>query len=329
MHDAFAIVHYMAARPLEQFQDFTVVAMGGLFDGFYLYRDFFPTWTRGWLLSGATAFAARTLGGRLRRIFEDLYVHPVYRPGADVPRREEYESRAFAGQNLTGLSYDDFVRHSAKETLSSLIAVQREIEENNRLFLILPEGRYCHDGGVVEFRDFVGVVSFRKQRPLVLGGLSYDELCPGRLGRIDAWIHTKPPLAPPASKAEVSAFLLQARIRLQEATPLLASHAIAAALRRQLDGEWFAQADLENEAKNWMLRFVDSGLPHDPELRDEAWREERIRRFYAGPGRKWIEQDGARLRLRLPRVEDFNRGERTVNDILWNTNCVRHFVDGC
>ncbi|MBX7057373.1 MAG: hypothetical protein K1X75_04860 [Leptospirales bacterium] len=328
LHDVFTIVDYMAGRPLDRFHEPTIVAMAGLFDGFYAYRDLLPDILKMAPLRPAAVLLGRSLGRSIRSIFESLNAHPVYRDGSDIPTREQYESAQYSGRSLTGMNYDDFLRRAAKETLNSVVAVQRELAEKNRTFLILPEGRYLHDGQVAEFRDFVGVMAFRKKRALALCGISYDEFCPDALGRVEAWVHTMSPLAPPESRSAIPTFLNEARDCLQSAAPLLATHAIAAALKPLLDGREFLLDDVQLAANEHMQRFAAALLPKDPALQEEARRAERWRSFLRARQSQWMEAcAGNRWRLRLSSIDRFARTERSVNDILWNYNCVAHFWD--
>ncbi|MCR9141931.1 MAG: hypothetical protein NXI24_06740 [bacterium] len=337
--DVAAIVELIAGRPLDRFHDITLIAQGGLFSAMYAYRDMVPAFCK----RGAAAVALRRpavyfahrLGNFLRQTFTDVNAYPVYREGRDIPISEEdFQDPNFAGPRITGRSYADFVKYANRETLKSVLRVQKDMEERNRMFFIMPEGGYCHDGSVAPLQDFLGVFAFRKQAPTVFGALSYDELCPDRLGRISAFINLLPPSPPPQTKqAGVADFLDEGRRLLTEHTVILASHLIAAVVYEYLErDESFGIDDLRDAFDAHCCELVaaaaepSSAITCDPGLAKPEYRADRLRRFLRYGSSRYFQKDGrGRLRVSKANIEGFAHSERTVNDIEWNRNHARHF----
>ncbi len=340
IHDVAAIVELIAARPFDRFHDITLIAQAGLFSAMYAYRDMVPAFCKrgvaGFFLRPPARFFAHRVGGFLRRTFADVNAYPVYREGRDIPHSEaDFHDPLFAGPRITGKSYKEFVKFANRETLHSLIQVQQDMDQRNRLFFIMPEGGYRHDGGIAELHDFLGVFAFRKQAPTIFGSLSYDELCPDRMGRIAAFINLHPPTPAPGAKTEVAEFLARGRHEMGERTVLLASHLLACLVYDyQQRGESFSESELADrfdERSAELLAFSrarPAARAHDPGLERPAYRAERVRRFLRFGRRRYFSRAGdGRLRVSPERLARFERSERTVNDIEWNRNHARHWLE--
>lgn len=327
-HDIFALVAFMLARPPERFHDLSLVAMAGLFNGIYSFRDAIPDSLKKGPLIRPLAFVGRNAGKIIRGVFQAFNGYPVYRDGADVPTEEEYNDPAFSGRLVTGMDYETFRKHAVRETLNSVISVQKDISEKNRTFVILPEGRYMHDGAVAPLRDFMGVTAFRKQRASVFASLTYDELCPDGLGRINGWIMTSESLAPPADKDSIPEFLTEARARLQNNSVLLATHAIAIALSEARSRESVAIEELEERYQAVAAAMLSCPYPHDPQLADESYRKDRFARFLRAFRRRWLVRAGkGRYSFNHAELAKFAASERTVNDLEWNRNNAVHLTE--
>ncbi|MEQ9362812.1 MAG: hypothetical protein RIF32_01135 [Leptospirales bacterium] len=340
IHDVAAIVELIAGRPFERFHDITLIAQAGLFSAMYAYRDMIPLFCKrglsGTLLRPAAIFLAHRAGDFLRRTFSDVNAFPVYREGRDIPTCEEdFRNPTFAGPRITGRSYADFVKFANRETRHSLIRVQQDMEDLNRMFFIMPEGGYRHSGAVAPLHDFLGVFAYRKQARTVFGSLSYDELCPDRLGRISAFINLHAPTPPPAAKNDVEIFLARGRRDLARNTVLLASHLFATIAYEYLENETsFRASDLGNRFEKECAaliaaaKFDSSGIVFDPGLEERSYREERLRRFIRHGLRRYFRRVGrGRFQISRKRLEGYARSERTVNDIEWNRNQARHFYE--
>lgn len=336
-HDVAAIVELIAGRPLNRFHDITLIAQAGLFSAMYAYRDMIPRFCKrglaGWFLRRPAIFAAQRVGNLLSKTLSDVNAYPVYREGRDVPACEEdFRNPIFAGPRITGRSYTEFRKFASRETRQSLMRVQQDMDQFNRFFFIMPEGGYQYDGTIAPLHDFLGVFAYRKQAPTVFGALSYDELCPDRLGRITAFINLLTPTPAPESKTAVPDFLASGRQALTENTVILASHLLAAAVQTYLtDGRFFRPSELRDRFEEQYeilihaVRDRDGLLIYDPGLDQARYRNERFRRFmrYGAP-RYFRRVGGGRFRVSHESINRFARTERTVNDIQWNLNHARH-----
>lgn len=338
IHDVGVIVEVMAGRPLQKFHDITLIAQAGIFSAMYTYRDLIPRFCKlgpfSFVLRPLSIATAHRTGKFLRKIFSDVHAYPVYREGRDVPGCEaDFIDANFAGPAITGKSYAEFLKFASRETRHSLIRVQQDLVELNRTFLILPEGGYLYDGGVAPLQDFLGVCAYRKQAAVIFGALSYDELCPDRLGRIRAWVHLLPSEPPPAAKTDVPEFLAHGRRLLTNGTVILASHLIAAAVREfQASGHSFREQDLqdafERRFQEMLARGASLPVTYDPGLDDAQYRAERFHRFVRrGFSRYFRKVSGGRFQVSPTRVARFARTERTVDDIAWNYNHARHIFE--
>ncbi len=333
IHDVATIVELIAGRPREHFHDVTLIAQAGLFSAMYFYRDMVPAFCKrgfaAFLLSRPTVWLAHRLGGWMRRIFRDINAYPVYREGRDIPESEaDFQNPLFADPLITGQSYADFIKFANRETRRSLMAVQQDMERDNRTFIILPEGGYLHDGSVAPLHDFLGFFAYRKQAPTIFGSLSYDELCPDWLGRIDAFVDLQAPTPPPADKSELTGFLARGRERMHAGTVLTASHLIACVAHsyRQSDADFsraefrarfFALCDAIGESRS------QPAPAYDPGLASAQYRAERLRRFFRRSASRYFKRAGrGRLCVCPQKLQGFEDTERTVNDLEWNRNHV-------
>jgi hypothetical protein len=351
IHDVLAITEFMAGRPLERFHDLTFIAQAGIFSALYAYRDMVPAFCKTGPLAPALrplAIAFARIAGRfLRGAFADVHAYPVYREGRDVPANEaDFNAPEFAGPAITGRDYADYVKFANRETRASLIHVQQDMDEHNRCFFIMPEGGYRYDGSIAPLFDFLGVFAYRKQAPTIFGSLSYDELCPDALGRINAFLLLSPPAAPPARKDDVQDFLSSGRATLRAGTVILASHIIAACVRDCVR-ENSAPFTLADFAERFELCFAalarrrdlrpggHSPDAWDPGLANAGYRARRLadffrygtdRYFRRAGGRAWS-KGGKRYVATAASVGRFARSERTVSDIDWNYNHIRHLFE--
>lgn len=322
--DVYAIIEFMIGRPIERFQDFTVIAQGGLFGPIYPYRDLMPGFIKASaLLRPFGLFAARRFGALVKRIFEGVHCHPVYREGRDVPEREAFENpEIFAGRRLTGLEYDAFVKHARRTTLHSLVAVQEDFELHNRLFFIMPEGAYCHDGAVMDLQDFMGVFACRKQAHTIFGSLSYDELCPDFFGRTAAYLRILPAVPPP-ERESIDDFLTEGRRMLTENTIPTASHALAAVLHEWRERPSFRRAEFRERYLEIVAKLVDHpGAPPSP-LADKAYVRDRLARFWNRRASRYLSKVRGGYVCDARKIGRFAESERTVDDIEWNFNHVK------
>jgi len=326
IHDVMCIAQYMLGRPLERFHDFTLVAQGGLFHGIFPYQDLVPNLLKSRFTGIPLGWSSRVLAKYFRELFVDINAHPVYRDGSDVPESEEqYRHPDFAGPYVTGMSYDEFLNYTRKQTAKSVLQVQRDMVDKNRSFVILPEGRYCHDGRISDLLDLAALASFRKNRNVVYISLSYDELCPDPRGRIDSFCWTTEPVQPPESKSAFKEFMNEARNLLQESTTVSASSILAAVTLKALQsGHEISRSALEQD---FLLRcddVVKSDLVFDPRLKDPKFRLQRFSRYLSRKAGKWFSIAGDSMKARPRRILNFDEGERTVPDLLWNINNVYH-----
>lgn len=323
-HDVWVLTEYFLGRPLHQFHDITAVIQAGVHSPIYPWRDVLPDfWKRH--ARRPALFAAKTIGARLTALFEKLHTFPVFREGLDVPKDAAAFEAELAGTDLLGMAYDEFQRYANRTTMQSVVAVQKEMAARNANLVIAPEGRYRLDGSVGEIQALLGMVALRKEREAYLLSLSYDELCPDRLGRIKAFINISDALPAPASKRKIDRYLREVREILQTGTVATASHLIAACLRVYLEaGREFTRAELERDLAERCAGLAQSNAPRDPGVDEAAYRSERLARFWRKFARRWFDRRGRHYRVNPERIEDFAESERTVNDIQWNCNNLVH-----
>lgn len=326
LHDVFAALAFMAGRPLERFHDITLVAQAGLFYGIYTYRDLVPAFLkRGPLIPPLAAFSR--LAGRLTgRFVRAFHANPVFREGVDLPPEDVYYDRIFAGPHIMKMDYKEFLKHAGRTTMSSVVAVQKELIELNRSFVIFPEGKYCHDGSIADMQDLAAIVALRKERPLLPVSLTYDELCSDRFGRITAWLKVSEAIPHPVDKRELPDYLEYLRRTLQESSIITASHLIASAMQDiRLSGQAsFDLGDFKKRYEDYCQAAIGSGFALDDRLQDEAFRHHQLGSFLRRKGKKWLRRDGHRYYFYEKSISRFAASERTVDDIAWNANNIKH-----
>ena len=324
LHDVFAVVELLGGRPLERFFDLTIVAQAGLFSGIYPYRDLVPQFLKTRATRSIAAALANRVGLLLRDIFESVNAYPVYREGSDVPTsRAEYDGPDFAGRLLTGLDYEEFKRMAARKTRETLTGVQRDLVERNRMLIIAPEGGYRSDGSIRPLHNFLGMVALRKARPTITASLSYDELCPDRWGRICGWVEISEALAPPQKRSGLASWTAGVRARLQENTIALASHLIATAVLAP-GRQDFSERELVEQLSELTMRLSELGAPFDPGLMEQSYLEERLERFMRANRKRYLRKKAGRYAVDPEGLKRFYRSERTVDNLHWNRNHIKH-----
>lgn len=328
IHDVGTLVGYFAGRDKKHFTDLSIVGQAGVFNGIYPYKDLTPRFLKAsWIRPLITA-GARLAGQFLKNFFTSLHVYPVYREGSDVPDRETYESAEFNGPGILKMNYDEFLRHSSRVTMNSIMQVQKEMVTKKRSFVILPEGIYKHEGFVAPLQDFAGLLAFRKSVKTVPVSLSYDELCPESKGSIRAFCYTGEPMDPPKDKAAVADYTVLLTDVLQRNTPATASHILAALILRLPDS--FKKSQLEELFHRASKAILSIG-PADPELEAAAGRKKRLSRFFSkkGAGSRWFHSEHKNdgeiiLTKNHATMNKFEESERDVGDALWNANHLKH-----
>ena len=324
LHDAFAVVELLGGRPLDRFFDLTIVAQAGLFSGIYPYRDLVPQFLKARPTRSIAAALANRVGLVLRDIFESVNAYPVYREGTDVPASEaEYDGPDFGGSLITGLDYEEFKRMAARKTRETLTSVQRDLVEKNRMLIIAPEGGYRSDGSIRPLHDFLAMVALRKGRPTVTASLSYDELCPDSCGRIAGWVELAGGLAPPQKRTDIGAWTGDVRTRLQQNTIALASHLIATAILAP-GRHSFSERELLDHLTELTDRLAGLHAPLDPGLLQQSYREERLERFMKANRKRYLRKKAGRYAVDPAGLKRFYRSERTVDNLHWNRNHIRH-----
>ncbi|MCB1140455.1 MAG: hypothetical protein KDK23_16975 [Leptospiraceae bacterium] len=326
IQDVMALVQYMVGRDVDRFHNVTLVAQGGLFHGIFPYQDIVPGFLKSKYLGWPLGIGTRIMARFFRGLFRDLNAYPVYRDGADVPRSEEaYKHPSFAGPHVTGMSYQDFQKYTRKQTAKSVLQVQKDMDEKNRSFVILPEGRYCHDGRISELLDLAAYASHRKSRPIVYISLSYDELCPDALGKIDAFLYTNEPMEPPRSREDFKPFMSRGRQLLQSSTTITASGLLAAATIIELqESKTISKANVQKRFEALCDAILKADYIVDPRLGDPEFRKDRFGRFLSRRASRWFSMSGDSMTVRPRRIMEYDSGERTVPDILWNINNIIH-----
>ena len=328
--DAMSIVEFVGARPLNRFHNLTLIAQGAVFGGILPYRDFIPGALKKGFLKKPMIALAKFLGGKIKALCEAVHVYPVYRAGHDLPRsREQFESDSFAGPEITGMSYEEFVNFANRQTAQTINSVQQAMEQNgmNAIFLVLPEGGFRNNGAVSRVHGLTGTIALRKQRPTCCGSISYDELCPDRWRRTMCWINLSEPVDPPSGKEEIPAYFRRMQTTMQNNTVVLASHLIALALREFLNAKSFALPEFEERFHRFAGRIAKGPFAHDANLKEESYRRERLNRFYRYRKKKWLVKTPDGYAFNKKAIKLFARSERTVNDIEWNCNAVIHIRD--
>ena len=62
----------------------------------------------------------------------------------------------------------------------------------------------------------------------------------------------------------------------------------------------------------------------DPRLKDPEFRKDRFSRYLSRKASRWFSVSGDSMTVRPRRILDYDSGERTVPDILWNINNIIH-----
>lgn len=323
IHDAVVFLHFMLARPMVSFLPHTVIAQGGLFSAIYLFRDFVPAgWKRSFLRRPAIA-VSRAVGRWMDMRLRSFNCHPVHRRFRDVPSQRIYESPYFAGGELMGRDYESYLEFTRDETKESLHNVMSDIQEKNMCLVLFPEGKYQHNGEVAKANRTIEEMAKLTKHPVLCNSLSYDELCPDRLGRIDAFIQTVQEEKAPQVPGESFRDRIQ-RI-LQEGTVATASHLLALSLSR-LRTRPFRKTELVEIFENICRKAIETGSLIDERLRSADFRIDRIRRFFRGPAAKWLVLKKGVYEVSAKRLVRYRSSERTVNDLDWNINNISHLV---
>ncbi|MBE7440596.1 MAG: hypothetical protein HS115_19290 [Spirochaetales bacterium] len=322
LHDVFLLEEYLAGRPLERFHDLTLVAQAGLFSGVYAYRDIMPAFLKKGLLRRPTIALSHQIGKILKDLTETVHANPVYREGSDIPYDEATFEAELGGAAILGLEYQQYVKFAARTTLESVARVQKLMQERNYLFLILPEGKYCHDGSIATLQDLTSFMAFRRKRLTIPVAIAYDELCPDRTGRLAAFACTHPALSPPQSRDDLPAFSQKLQHILQQQTPVLSSHLLAIACLQQ--PEPFSLSQLRDRFLQHARTISNSDLVQDPGLCRTDYLEERWTRFLKRKFYNWYKKTPQGHVLLPHRMARFSRSERTDHDLAWNANNIRH-----
>ncbi len=323
IQDAFVFLNFMLSRPMSSFLPHTVIAQGGLFSAIYLYRDFVPAgWKRSFLrrpLVSISRAAGRWMNMRLR----SLNCHPVHRRFRDVPSQRIYESPYFAGPELMGREYDAYLEFTREETRESLQNVISDIREKNMCLVLFPEGKYQHTGEVARPNRTIEEMAHLTKHPVLCNSFSYDELCPDRLGRIDAFIQSVDEGSAP--RAEGETFRDRIHRLLQEGTVASASHLLALTVSR-LRSKAFRKEELKDLFEEICAKALDAGALMDERLRSPDFRADRVRRFFRGPAARWMVMKKGAYEVSSKNLVRFRSSERTVNDLDWNINNIAHLV---
>lgn len=313
LHDVLLTVQFLLCREFPMPRH-TVMAQGGLFSGMYVYRDWIGGFLKRWPLRIISLWFSKWMGAALARFFRAMDCNPVYRRFRDVPSRRVYDSSRFAGPELSGLSYDEFMVFTRNETESSIAAVTRHIMEENRQLIVFPEGKYQHSGEISRLNRCLMKIAGDSGHPVMTVSFSYDELCPDFWGRIDAYMSAA--LVGPDKRA---ALTIKTADSLQKNTVLVASALIAIVL---LGKEPLTREEFAREMHLLAGRAVSAGLLVDDRLQSLAFCQERLSRFLKRS--KLARISSGKIRINPGRLRKFRRSERTVNDLLWNRNTVKH-----
>ncbi|MBW7859456.1 MAG: hypothetical protein H3C43_14470, partial [Leptonema sp. (in: Bacteria)] len=156
--------------------------------------------------------------------------------------------------------------------------------------------------------------------------LTYDELCQDQFGRITGWVKILPPLEPPSSKSEISNKLYELKHILQENSIITASHLIAATLQRfrNRDNSDFEWQELKDQYNAAVTAAVESRFPFDVRLKEQAFRDKQLGRFMRRKGKKWLLKKKRQYSFKEEELAQFASSERTVDDLIWNANNIRH-----
>jgi hypothetical protein len=313
LHDVLLTVQFLLCREYPM-PTHTVMAQGGLFSGIYVYRDWIPDFFKRWPLRVLSLWFSRRMGAALARFFRAMDCNPVYRRFRDVPSRRVYDSNRFAGRQLSGLSYDEFMVFTRNETESSIETVTRHITEENRQLIVFPEGKYQHSGEISRLNRFLMKIAGDSGHPVMTVSFSYDELCPDAWGRIDACMSAA--IVGPDKRAALTAKTAEA---LQKNTVIMASPLIAIILlgKTKLTRGQFAlrmhEIASQAAAAGWLV---------DPRLESHDFCKERLDRFLKR--RSLARIASGKIEVNAKTLRRFKRSERTVNDLLWNKNNVKH-----
>ena len=330
-NDVAALVAFMAGRPVERFYDYNFIVQGGVFTPVHPLRDLIPDKFKQGVFRKPALKLARLVAPGIKNFYEAIHGSPVFREGSDIPGTEaEYRAPEFSGPELMGLSYAEYLKFANRLTRESVIKVQREMLELNRSLIILPEGGYRNDGRVAPLRDFLAFTAYRKKRPVHLISLSYDELCPGRSGRLTAWFYVAGLLQPPTSREDFDEYLKKSREILQKNTPVLASGIIAWALRLLTGADEtraFTWSALVEKCRRIRTRVVAAKLVFDPGLRNPDYLDEKIKIFRDVYGKKYFIRSGESVRVNLDEIENYQASERTQNLPEYHRNQLIHIRD--
>lgn len=313
LHDVLLTIQFLLCREFPMPRH-TVMAQGGLFSGMYVYRDWVPRFFKRLPMRYAALWFSRRMGKALERFFRALDCNPVYRRFRDVPSRRVYEGPLFAGREISGLSYDEFMVHTRKETEKSISTVMRHIMEENRQLIVFPEGKYQHSGEITRLNRYLMKIAGDSGHPVMTVSFSYDELCPDRWGRIDGWM--APQVIGPDRRAALTEKTANA---LQKNTVILASHLIAIVL---LSGEQLTRAEFAARMQKLAATAAAASVLVDPRLESVEFCQARLKRFLSR--KKLAKVVSGRVQVNPLAVARYRRSERTVNDLLWNRNNVKH-----
>lgn len=313
MHDVLLAVEFLLCREFPMPRH-TVIAQGGLFSGMYVYRDWIPAFMKAALLRPSSIAVSKWMGAALARFFRDMDCHPVYRRFRDVPSQKVYNSPVFAGKAISGFEYEEFMKFTRAETEHSISTVSRHILQENRQLIVFPEGKYQHSGEISRLNRFLMQIAGDSGHPVMTVSFAYDELCPDRLGRIDAWFC--PVLVPADKRAALTASVAES---LQRNTVILASHLIAVILlsRARHTPDAFAE-----HMQTLAERARQAGHRIDTRLCTLDFNRERLHRFLKRRNLSGLNKGV--IEIRPHELRKFARSERTVNDLAWNRNNIKH-----
>ncbi|MCB1317068.1 MAG: hypothetical protein KDK27_13995 [Leptospiraceae bacterium] len=331
--DVLVIIEILAGRPLDRFHNITIIGQAGLFNGIYAYRDLIPNALKTPRTAPALAAVSSRAARTLERWFRLVNAHPVYREGKDVPDTESaYVDPHFGGAYILGKDFSDFKKFAARETRDTIIQVLNHMNADglNRSLILLPEGGYGHDGSIKELHEFVALAAHRKQKPTYTITITYDELCPDRLGRIASYVRICKPALPPTERTPDSTrfFLNQLRNSLVHETVIVPSHALAAGVRYFRNRrQTFGWNDFMKRLYLTRDRLLQSGQPAAPTLSRDDMFKKHVSRFRSTYGARWLRRGRGGLICHEPSIGRYNQSERSVDDVEWNYNHVRHIPD--
>ncbi|MCB1172840.1 MAG: hypothetical protein KDK39_04715 [Leptospiraceae bacterium] len=326
-HDVPAITIYMLARPLTHFHHVTIIGQAGIHSAVYPYTEWIPGFLKAPLLDPFAVQAARILSWPIKDLFNSVNTYAVYRE-QDMPATvAQYESIHFGGQRILGMDYEAYRQMARQKTRSSLVRVMQDISELNRSLVIAPEGGYCFDGTIQKMQDFLAFTALKKNRRTLPCTISYDELCPDTMGRIDCYVHTGAPLDPPAGKTDTQRWSQDLQRILTQNTTIVASQLIAAVLWKHRAQGRIGVDELGAQFHQLAQRMsAISHLQLAPGLLTSKTRERSLRRFLRSVGRKWLRRRGSTYIYNQDKMDSFTAKERTVGNLEWNYNHIAWLV---